>query len=74
VLRKSNKDDYTISKTYKSIVFLNIIGKLLELIIARRLISFAESYDLLSNTQMGARAGRFTETALQLITEQVHTI
>jgi hypothetical protein len=69
MLRKPNKDDYTISKAYKLIAFLNTMRKLLELIIIKKFISFAENYNLLSNTQIGAKAKRFIEIALQLITE-----
>jgi len=54
--------------------FLNTMGKLLELVIARRITGLAEANNLLPDTQMGARKGRSAETALQLITEQVHTI
>ena len=73
-LRKSNKNDYIIPKTYKSIALLNIMRKILELVIAKRLTRLAEINNLLPPTQMGARAGRSAETALQLITEQVHAI
>jgi hypothetical protein len=69
VLRKPNKNDYTIPKAYKSIALLNTIRKLLKLIIIRRFINFAENHNLLSNTQMSAKAERFIETALQLITK-----
>jgi hypothetical protein len=34
----------------------------------------AETHRLLPETQIGARRGRSTETALELLTEQVHTI
>jgi hypothetical protein len=74
VLRKPNKNNYTIPKAYKSIALLNTMGKLLELIITRRFTNFAENHNLLPNTQMGAKAERSTETALQLITKQIHTI
>ena len=50
------------------------MGKLLEIIIARRLSELVETNHLLPDTQMGARKGRSTVTALQLITEQIHTI
>jgi hypothetical protein len=74
MLKKPNKDDYTISKAYRSIALLNIIGKLLKLIIVRRFTSFAENYNLLSNTQIDARAGRSIEIVLQLIIKQIHII
>jgi hypothetical protein len=72
--RKPGKDDYTAPKSYRPVALLNTMGKLLELVMARRITELAETYGLLPDSQMGARKGRSTETALQLITEQVHTI
>ncbi len=73
-LRKPGKDDYTTPKAYRPIALLNTMGKLLELVIGRRLSELAETNGLLPDTQMGARKGRSAETVLQLLTEQVHTI
>ena len=53
---------------------LNSIGKILETVIARRLSHLAETHGMLPQTQMGARKGRSTDTALRLLTEQIHTI
>lgn len=74
ILRKPNKADYTSTKAYRPIALLNTMGKLLEIVIARRLTELAETNRLLPETQMGARRGRSTASALQLITEQIHTI
>ena len=74
VLRKPNKEDYTTPKAYRPIALLNSMGKILELIIARRLSQLAETHNMLPQTQMGARKGRSTDTALRLLTEQIHTI
>ena len=41
---------------------------------AKRLSQAAEEHKLLPDTQMGARPGRSTETALELLTGQVKTI
>ena len=41
---------------------------------AKRLSQAAEEHRLLPDTQMGARPGRSTETALELLTAQVKTI
>lgn len=41
---------------------------------AKRLSQAVEEHKLLPNTQMGARPGRSTETALELLTAQVKTI
>ena len=41
---------------------------------ARRLGELAEQHQLLLDTQMGNRKNRSTETALELLIEQIHTI
>jgi len=46
----------------------------MEALLAQRLSSLAESYNMLPNTQMGNRPKRSTETALELLTEQIHTV
>ena len=74
MLRKLNKLDYTSPKVYRLIALLNTLGKALEAVIARRLRFLVEKYTLLPNTQMGARKGRSTETALYLLLEKVRTI
>ena len=50
------------------------MGKLLEIIIARKLSQLVETNNLLPESQMGGRKGRSAETALQLLTEQIYTI
>ena len=50
------------------------IGKLIEALTANRLRDAAEEHGLLLDTQMGARRGQSTETALELLIEQVRTI
>jgi exonuclease III len=74
VLRKEDKGDYTSIDSYRPIALLNTMGKLLEIIIARKISELAETNNLLPETQMGARKSRSTETALHLLTEQIHTI
>ena len=44
VLRKPGKDDYTISKAYRPISLLNTLEKLLEAVMARRLLYYVETY------------------------------
>lgn len=50
------------------------MGKVLESVLAKRIVHLAESLKLLPDSQMGARPRRSTESALDLLTEQVHTI
>ena len=74
VLRKPQKKDYSQPKAYRPIALLNTVGKVLEKILAQRLTSAAEKNRLLPDTQMGARAGRSTISAMELIVEQIHTL
>ena len=71
VLRKPGKDDYTTPKAYRPISLLNTLGKLLEAVMARRLSYYAESYQLLPDTQFGGRPGRTTEQALLVLANSV---
>jgi ribonuclease HI len=70
-LRKPNKPDYTIPKAYRPISLLSTLGKILELVIARRLSYWAETHDLLPTNQFGARPRRSCEQALILLTEKI---
>jgi retron-type reverse transcriptase len=74
VLRKPNKDDYSIPGAWRPIALLNTLGKVVESLAARQLRDLAEQYHLLPNTQMGKRPNRSTETALELLIEQIHTV
>jgi hypothetical protein len=51
-------------KSYRPIALLNIIKKIFELVIARRLSKLAETNSLLPKTQISVRANRFAETVL----------
>ena len=73
VLRKPQKEDYTLPGAYRPIALLNTMGKVLETLLASRLAKATEEHHLLPATQMGARKGRSTETAILLLTEQIHT-
>jgi hypothetical protein len=46
----------------------------LEAVVARRISKEAEQRRLLPDSQMGARPGRSTLSAIEFITEQVHTL
>lgn len=74
ILRKPGKKDYSEPKSYRPIALLDTLGKTLESIISKRLRYAVEKHGMLSDTQMGARKHRSVNTALQLITEKIHTI
>ena len=71
VLRKPGKPDYPSPTTYHPILLLNTLGKVLEAVIAGRLSCYAETYDLLPNTQFGGRPGRNTEQALPVLANSI---
>ena len=74
VLKKPRKEDYSLAESYRPIALLDTLGKALETIFTQRLSDLAETHDLLPAQQMGARRGRSTETALELLVESVHTV
>jgi hypothetical protein len=55
VLRKPGKPDYLVPGAYRLISLLNMLGKLFEAVIARRLSYLAEEHGLLPNRQFGGR-------------------
>ena len=73
-LQKIGKDDYTLLGSYQPIALLECLGKALERIIATKLATLAELYELLPQYQMGARRQRGTLTTLELLTEQIHIV
>lgn len=74
VLRKPSKPDYSDPGAWRPIALLSTLGKIIETLMARRLSDLAEKEGLLPNSQMGNRTNRSTETALELLVEQIHTI
>ena len=73
MLKKPDKPDYTLPKAYRPIALLNTLGKALEGVTAAKLSTWAEELKLLPPEQMGARKGRSTESALELLTESTYT-
>ena len=66
--------DYVSPKGYCSITLLNTLSKVMESIMGKKISYLAKTYHLLPETQMRARRGKSTETALQLLLEQIHTV
>jgi hypothetical protein len=64
MLKKPGKGDYSNPSAYRPIALLNTLGKILEAVISNRIKYIAESYDLLSDLQYGARLKRIIKTAL----------
>ena len=57
---------------YRPISLLNIIGKLLEKIIAQRFLHFLEHHNILNDFQFGFRTNRSTHQALHLISNTLN--
>jgi Reverse transcriptase (RNA-dependent DNA polymerase) len=74
VIRKPSKASYQEPKAWRPIALLCTIGKLIETIIAKRIQGVAKEFRLLPLEQMGFRASRSTESALDLLTSQVQTV
>jgi exonuclease III len=74
VLRKPQKPDYSSPKAFRPIALLNTMGKLLEWIVADKISTATEEHRLLPDMQIGARRNRSSIVALELLTEQIHTV
>jgi hypothetical protein len=73
-LKKIDKRDYTISKTYRSIALLNIIEKILEFIINKKTSWIIKTHRLLLDTFMKCRKNRSIETILKFFIQQIHIV
>ena len=73
-LWKLGKADYRDPKVWHPITLLNMLGKALEVVVVGRIRYVAEKYCLLPTTQHGCCRQRNTLTALELLTEQIHTV
>ncbi len=71
ILKKSNKSNYTTSKTYKIITLLNSLEKIFEKIIASRLSFFEQTSDLLYSSQMKERKELSAVNAVMNLTHDI---
>ena len=69
-VHKNGKDKKD-PNSYRPISLLRSLGKLLERVINRRLISFLEERKILSPTQTGYRKHRSTEDQLSFIAQEI---
>lgn len=74
ILKKSQKENYIISKVWQPIALLNTMGKILESILAAKISYFTKEYQLIPSTQMGDHLEKFTKTVLKLLIEQINTV
>jgi hypothetical protein len=73
-IKKLEKDDYIVLKIYRLIALLNTLDKFLKSIIDRKIFYLTKTHRLLFDTQMRIRRSRFIETALKLLTKQIHIV
>lgn len=74
VLRKPRKASYSSPKSWRPIALLSTLGKVIESITASYLQKLAEDHSLLPTMQMGARQGRSTDTALDVLVYQIRGV
>ena len=67
VLRKEGKADYLLPGSYRPIALENTLSKILERVIADRIVDTAEEHALLPQSQIGVRKNRSTLLALTLL-------
>jgi hypothetical protein len=73
-LKKAKKNDYIISKTYRFIIFLNIMNKIMKSIMSERIAWLTKTYWLLSNFHMKSRKYQSIKSTLKLFTKQIHIV
>jgi hypothetical protein len=73
-LKKANKDDYTISKTYCLIILLNIADKIMKSIMNKKIAWLTKRHQLFFDSHMRCRKNRLTKIVLKLLTEQIHIV
>jgi hypothetical protein len=74
VLKKFNKKNYSNVKTYRFIILLNTLNKILKSIITRRINNLAKIHDMFSIFQMNDRKNKNCEFVLTLLIEQIHIV
>jgi hypothetical protein len=73
-LKKIDKKDYTISKTYRLIALLNIIEKILKFIMNKKISWIIKTHRLSFDTFMKCRKNRLIETILKFFIEHIHIV
>ncbi len=72
LLRKSQKDDYTIPAAYRPISLLTTLEKMLESLMAQRLAFLAEEYSFLLYNHFGRLKDKTTIDALLVLQEKIY--
>nr|GAT43545.1 predicted protein [Mycena chlorophos] len=70
-LRKPGKDDYSLPEAYRPIALEDTFSKVVESVVAKRLITLAEENGLLPKHAFGGRPGRTTSDAVLLLVQRI---
>ena len=73
-LKKPDKGDYTVAKSWRPISLLSTLGKALESVVAERISHAVETFGLLPTNHFGARKKRSAEQALILLQEHIYNV
>jgi hypothetical protein len=73
-LKKAKKDENITSKTYRLIIFLNIMSKIMKSIMSKRIAWLTKTYRLLFDFHMKCRKNRSIESTLKLLTKQIYIV
>uniref|UniRef100_A0A093UTM5 RNA-directed DNA polymerase from mobile element jockey n=1 Tax=Talaromyces marneffei PM1 TaxID=1077442 RepID=A0A093UTM5_TALMA len=71
-LKKPAKKNYALAKAWRPISLLSTLGKILEAVIAERILYAVEEFGLLPINHFGARKRRSAEQALLLLQEEIY--
>jgi hypothetical protein len=72
LLKKGNKDDYTLPKNYRPISLLVTLEKVMEAVMATRIAYLTEVHKLLPNNHFGARKQKSTVLAISYLQEAIY--
>ena len=59
---------------YRLIALLNIVGKVMDKVLAKRMLFIADAYSLLLRTYTGRRAATGYKYAVYLLLEKIHVL
>jgi hypothetical protein len=71
-LKKPNKGNYKVVKSWRPISLLFTLGETLEFVVAERISYAVETFGLLSTNHFRARKERFAEQALLLLQKHIY--
>ena len=72
MLKKIDKPNYTITKTYRPIALENTLGKVLESIMTDIISYLTETYELFPVHHYGERPERSAEDTMMILTENIY--